>query len=84
MAVNDELRIEIRGHVNAPDLDNSAKIKGLSEDRAKAVRDFLKENGIDASRMLVVGMGNTEMIYEKPTNLTEEEANRRVEIRIID
>lgn len=84
MAVNDELRIEIRGHVNAPDHENTSKVKGLSEERAKAVRDFLKENGIDASRMVVVGMGNTEMIYEKPTNLAEEEANRRVEIRIID
>lgn len=84
MAVNDELRIEIRGHVNAPDHGNISKVKALSEERAKAVRDFLKENGIDASRMVVVGMGNTEMIYEKPTNLAEEEANRRVEIRIIE
>lgn len=84
MAVNDELRIEIQGHVNAPGFKNTSKIKSLSEDRAKAVRDFLKENGIEGSRMEVVGYGNEQMIYEKPANLYEEEANRRVEIKIID
>lgn len=84
MAVNDKVRIEIQGHVNAPGFKNTAKIKTLSESRAKAVRDFLKENGIEGDRMEVMGYGNTQMLYEKPTNRYEEEANRRVEIKIID
>ena len=84
MAVNDNVRIEIQGHVNAPGFKNTAKIKTLSESRAKAVRDFLKENGIEGDRMEVMGYGNTQMLYEKPANRYEEEANRRVEIKIID
>lgn len=84
MAVNDELRIEIQGHVNAPGYKNNGKIKSLSEDRAKAVKKFLKDNGIEASRIEVVGYGNTQMLYEKPTAVWQEEANRRVEIKIIN
>ncbi len=84
MAVNDKVRVEIQGHVNAPGYKNTAKIKTLSENRAKAVRDFLKDNGIEGDRMEVVGYGNTEMLYEKPSDRFEEEANRRVEIKIID
>jgi flagellar motor protein MotB len=34
--------------------------------------------------MEVMGYGNTQMLYEKPANHYEEEANRRVEIKIID
>ncbi len=84
MAVNDELKIEIQGHVNAPGLKNSAKIKTLSENRAKAVKDFLKDGGIESERMVIVGYGNEQMIFEKPNNIAEEEANRRVEIKIIE
>ncbi len=84
MAVNRDLRIEIQGHVNAPGYRNNAKIKALSESRAKAVKSFLKDNGIAGNRMVVVGYGNTEMLYEEPTEVWQEEANRRVEIKIID
>jgi outer membrane protein OmpA-like peptidoglycan-associated protein len=83
MAVNDEVKIEIQGHVNAPDMENSNKIQKLSEDRAKAVRKFLKNNGIAAERMIAKGFGNTEPLIEKPKKAEEEEANRRVEIMII-
>lgn len=84
MAVNNELRIEIQGHVNAPGYRNNGRIKSLSESRAKAVKKFLKENGIESDRMIVKGYGNTEMIFEEPLNVDQEEANRRVEIKIID
>lgn len=84
MAVNDELRIEIQGHVNAPGYKNTGKIKTLSEDRAKAVKKFLKDNGIDPGRIEVTGYGNTQMLYEKPIAVWQEEANRRVEIKIIN
>lgn len=67
MSVNLEVRIEIQGHVNDPGYRNNAKIKTLSENRAKAVKDFLEKNGIDGSRMEVVGFGNTQMLYEEPT-----------------
>ncbi len=84
MAVNDELKIEIQGHVNAPGYKNNGRIKTLSENRAKAVKKFLKDNGIEGNRMVVKGYGNTEMLFEEPINIHQEEANRRVEIKIID
>jgi hypothetical protein len=84
MAVNHSIRIQIEGHVNAPGYKNTMKIKSLSEKRAEAVRDFLVENGINESRIEVVGYGNTQMLYEKPKNSNEESANRRTEIVIID
>ena len=84
MAVNDELKIEIQGHVNAHGYKNNGRIKTLSENRAKAVKKFLKDNGIEGNRMVVKGYGNTEMLFEEPINIHQEEANRRVEIKIID
>jgi len=82
LAVNDEVSISIQGHVNAPDIDNNNKIQKLSEDRAKAVRKFLKNNGISPERLEAIGFGNTEMIHVKPKTFEEEESNRRVEIVI--
>lgn len=84
MALNSEIRIEIQGHVNAPGMENEGRIKSLSEKRAKAVKSFLKDNGIDGDRIEVKGYGNTKMIFPEPKSIKEEEANRRVEIKIID
>lgn len=84
LAVNDDIRINIQGHVNAPDIENNNKIQRLSEDRAKAVLKFLKNNGIDTERLQASGQGNTQMLFEKPKNYEEEEANRRVEIVIVE
>jgi outer membrane protein OmpA-like peptidoglycan-associated protein len=83
LALNDEIRIEIHGHVNAPDMENSNRIQNLSESRAKAVKKFLKNSGISPDRLEAKGFGNTQMIFEKPKNSEEEETNRRVEILII-
>ena len=84
LAVNDDVRIEVQGHVNAPGVDNNNKIQHLSENRAKAVRKFLKINGIDPDRLEANGYGNTKMLFENPKDPSEEESNRRVEILIID
>lgn len=84
LALNDDIRVSIQGHVNAPDSKNTSRIQNLSESRAKAVRKFLKDNGISPERMEVLGFGNTQMKYPEPKELWQEEANRRVEIVIID
>lgn len=84
LALNEEIKIEIHGHVNAPDMDNNNRIQSLSENRAKAVKKFLKNNGINPDRLESKGFGNTQMIYENPKKADEEEANRRVEIVIIN
>ncbi len=72
-------KLEIVGHTD--NVGTPSANKHLSEDRAKAVKNYLVSKGIDASRMKVVGYGS-----EKPlaTNETEEgrQQNRRVEFTI--
>ena len=84
MALNQEIKIEIQGHVNSPDAKNTWATRRLSKKRARAVYGFLKSNGISKDRMQIVGFGNTQMIFENPKNNDQEEANRRVEILILD
>lgn len=79
---NPEVRIEIGGHVNEVG-DNSHAAKKISEARAKRVYSYLIEKGVDKHRLEYKGFGNTEMIYPIPKNHFEEQANRRVEIRIL-
>lgn len=71
-------------NVNDPGNKNPKHSMSLSEERAKAVKKWLKDNGIDESRLVAVGYGATQMLYEKPKNAEEEEANRRVTIMIIE
>ena len=64
-------------------------LKRVQDPEAKSsdlnvARQFLKDNGIEGNRMVVKGYGNTEMLFEEPINIHQEEANRRVEIKIID
>jgi len=84
LALNDGVRIEIQGHVNDPANSDPNKSQRLSEDRAKSVKKWLKDNGIVDSRMEAVGYGATQMLFLKPKNSDEEEQNRRVTIMIID
>jgi outer membrane protein OmpA-like peptidoglycan-associated protein len=53
----------------------------LSENRSGAARDFLVQQGVDATRVRAVGMGESEPVE---TNDTDEgrQANRRVEVAI--
>jgi len=77
---NPELKIQINGHTDnvGSDADNLK----LSNDRAKAVYDYLTQNGIDANRLKYKGFGET-----KPAagNDTEEgrKQNRRTEYELI-
>lgn len=82
LALNSEIRIEIQGHVFAIG-ENSFAAQKLSEARAKKVLNYLSENGINKERMTSIGYGNTKPIYEKPKFAYEEQANRRVEIKVI-
>ncbi|MDR2409129.1 MAG: OmpA family protein [Bacteroidales bacterium] len=80
MLDNPTLEIEISGHTD--NTGGAASNKRLSEGRALAVVNALKEKGIDPSRMKSVGYG-----YEKPiaSNKTESgrAQNRRTEFKII-
>ena len=83
MKLNETLKISIEGHVNGPGKPNTQGFKKLSSDRAKAVKTYLIENGIDKNRMETKGYGNSKMLYPVPRKPEEATLNRRVEIKII-
>lgn len=82
MTLNSEINIEIQGHVHSVG-ENSFAGKRLSLARAKKVMEYLEESGIDKKRMDAVGFGNEFMIYPEPKFTWQEQANRRVEIKIV-
>jgi outer membrane protein OmpA-like peptidoglycan-associated protein len=82
MTLNSEIHIEIQGHVHAVG-ESSFSGKRLSLARAKKVMQYLEESGIDKGRMEAVGFGNQDMVYPEPKFTWQEQANRRVEIKIV-
>lgn len=89
MKNNPKLKIEIQGHVccteGAEDgLDYDTRERNLSESRAKAIYDYLIAKGISEDRLSYKGFGHSkpkELIEDSPL---KEQANRRVEILIIE
>ena len=71
-----ELRIRIDGHTDK--IGNAAKNLKLSQQRAQAVKKYLIEHGIAASRVQTDGHGDTSIICPAPC-----EANRRVEFTLV-
>ena len=87
MQINDDLKIEIAGHVNHPNRPNVTKDSwefDLSVRRAKMVYNYLIENQIDSARVTFKGYGNYEMRYPKAKSEKEQSLNRRVEIRVVE
>lgn len=82
LLLNSGIVIEIQGHVHELG-DGSFAGKRMSVARAKKVQNYLIENGIDKSRLDAVGYGNEHMIYPEAKLSDEEQANRRVEIKIL-
>ncbi|MEK8180150.1 OmpA family protein [Flavobacterium buctense] len=76
LLTNKSIKIEIRGHTD--NVGKEAKNKLLSEQRAKAVLNYLVSKGIDANRFTYNGFGSLQPIA---SNDTEEgrNKNRRVE-----
>jgi outer membrane protein OmpA-like peptidoglycan-associated protein len=83
MELNSDIRIEIQGHVHLIG-ENTFAAKRMSLSRAKKVRDYLIEYGIDKDRIEAEGYGNEHMIYPEAKFASEEQANRRVEIKILE
>jgi outer membrane protein OmpA-like peptidoglycan-associated protein len=78
---NPKLKIEIQGHICC----NSSGKETLSTQRAKAIKGFLKIQGIDNSRVTYKGFGSTQPLFSLPEkNEQERAANRRVELLIIE
>lgn len=80
MTDNPKIKIEVSGHTdNVSSLETNNK---LSNDRAKAVVDFLIENGIEANRLEYKGYAFFQPITDNDTEENRAK-NRRVEFKII-
>ena len=88
MQANPTLEIEIQGHIcclfgrrDGYDLDSNEF--NLSENRARAVYDYLVEGGISESRMRYKGFAGTRPLVNPEVTAEDQTANRRVEIMIL-
>jgi OOP family OmpA-OmpF porin len=78
---NPSLRVEVAGYTD--DRGDAAYNQGLSERRAKTVRDYLVTIGVDEDRLTWRGYGENDPIADNATPEGREQ-NRRVVLRIID
>ena len=78
---NTKLKIEIQGHKCCSPFDDT----DLAGDRAKTIYKYLKDHGINKKRISYESFGGSRPIYAIPErNEEQREANRRVEIEIIE
>ncbi|MEM1218672.1 MAG: OmpA family protein, partial [Bacteroidota bacterium] len=80
MKANREIKIEVSGHTDNTGV--ATENQTLSEARALAVYNYLKEAGVTANRMAAVGYGQNKPV---DSNETEEgrAMNRRTEFKIV-
>jgi outer membrane protein OmpA-like peptidoglycan-associated protein len=76
---NDQTVVEITGHTDSKGSDSYNQ--RLSEDRARAVADYLSAQGVNPARMNSRGMGESTPIASNGTESGRQQ-NRRVEILI--
>lgn len=79
---NPHLHVQINGHTD--NTGNAAANKALSLRRATAVVDYLRQHGVDASRLSAKGFGSERPIVSNDDELGGREINRRTEIEIIE
>lgn len=87
LKLNPTTRMAIIGHANGPvgkDQKSSSFYRKVTEKRAQAVVDYLIQHGIAKERLEARGAGNSQMIYPDPQTEWQIEANRRIEIEIIE
>ncbi|MCE3258965.1 MAG: OmpA family protein [Bacteroidetes bacterium] len=89
MQKNKTLKIEIQGHVcctpgEEDGMDYDTHNYKLSENRAKAIYDYLISKGIEAERLSYKGFGHSKPKYPEEATPYEEQMNRRVEILVVE
>jgi len=87
MEKNKDLSILIEGHVNCAHDGKPFGAIGdmeLSQDRAKKIRDYLVRQKINSTRIETTGKGCNDMLFPKANTPGQEEANRRVEIKVLE
>ncbi len=73
--------VEISGHTD--NVGSKPMNKSLSENRAKAVVNYLVRNGIPQARLFSVGYGSEKPIATNDDEVDGRELNRRVEFEIL-
>jgi outer membrane protein OmpA-like peptidoglycan-associated protein len=86
---NPKLKVEIQGHVcctnNGEDgVDYDTREPKLSENRAKAIYEYLIDKGITKARLSYKGYGRSKPKEPVEDSPAKEQANRRVEILILE
>jgi len=81
LTLNKQTRIEISGHTDSTGSETHNMI--LSENRAKAVRDYLVQAGIAASRLNYRGYGAAQPIASNDT-AEGRQLNRRTDFQIVN
>jgi len=81
LRLNKNVRIEIGGHTD--NTGSEAHNQALSENRAKAVHDYLINAGIAASRLTYKGYGQSQPIADNDTD-EGRQLNRRTDFKIIE
>ncbi|HFC00512.1 MAG TPA: OmpA family protein [Phaeodactylibacter sp.] len=76
-----KMRIAIHGHTDSR--GSNRYNQNLSENRAKAVFEYLRNNGIDLSRIEYKGFGETQPVDSNDTDYGRQN-NRRVEFVVLD
>lgn len=74
------MNIEISGHTD--NVGSSKSNKALSEDRAKAVMNYLVENGASKDRITYKGYGSTQPVANNATEAGRQ-MNRRTEFKVL-
>lgn len=76
----DQTVVEVAGHTDSTGAD--AYNQALSERRASSVGQYLQSQGINAQRLITIGMGESMPVADNTTN-SGRQANRRVEITMV-
>lgn len=82
MSTHPSIVVEISGHTDA--LGNDDYNKKLSHKRAKAVVNYLVQQGVQASRLMAIGYGEDRPLASNDDEEEGRELNRRTEFKIID
>ncbi len=84
LKANPSIKIRINGHTDIGITDSSEEfLQQLSDNRAKAVADFLIKKGINSDRISSQGFANRKPIADNNTAAGRAQ-NRRVEVEIVE
>ncbi len=85
MQDNPKLKIELQAHICCQSIEDADKIIDIGLVRSKAVYEYLRTNKIESSRLNYKSFKSTQPIFSIPEkNEEERNANRRVEIQILE